>query len=94
MAYGDCRDNVRFTLSDDSGQLRFESFEIVDTSECQLTGVLQEYLVGRPLAKVDLDYLRSWRCTANGECLQAVIRMVCEYQAMFSPERSTGSALC
>ena len=85
MPYGDCRDKIRFALSDESGELRFTSFDIVDMPECQdLARALQEYLLDRPLAEVDLDYLVGLRCRANGECVQGMIRMVDEYQAMFA----------
>jgi len=45
---------------------------------------LREYLMGRPLADVDLEYLRALRCPADGECLRALIEEVHNYQRLFT----------
>jgi hypothetical protein len=80
----DCANKVRFSLSDETGVLRFTSFDIVDVGGfCEIVETLQEYLVSRPLADVDVDYLRKLTCTGNGECLHTVIQMVEEYQQLF-----------
>ena len=79
-----CRDRIRFRLSDDSGSLCFETFEIVNSPECyEFEAALREYLVGRPLATVDVSYLRSLNCTAECECVSAVVREVEVHQRMF-----------
>ena len=84
MSSGDCFDKVRFSLSDESGVLRFQTFDIVGGSDsCEIVEMLQEYLVGRPLTDVDVDYLRGLRCGGNGECVRATIRTVEEYQQLF-----------
>jgi len=81
----DCSNKVRFSLSDESGVLRFNAFDIVDASDsCETLEMLQKYLVGRPLTDVDVDYLRGLGCSGDGECLRAAIRMVEEYQQMFA----------
>ena len=85
MSPGDCFNKVRFSLNDDTGVLRFETFDIVDLPDsCEMVEELQDYLVGRPLADVDMDYLRGLRCSGDGECLRTTIRMVNEYQQLFS----------
>ena len=91
----DCRDKLRFRLNDDSGVLRFLEFEILNASTCQdLAKTLREYLVGRALAEVDLDYLRKLTCAGNGECVQVVIREVQKYQHLFVRNREDQSATC
>ena len=84
MRREDCQDRLRIRLSDRSGDLRFEAFEIVNAPECrEIEAALRCYLVGRPLAEVDLDYLRELRCPANGECARAVIDEVQKCQRLF-----------
>ena len=86
MPAEECHDRLRFRLSDDSGVLRFEEFAIVDGPDCgDMQRALREYLVGRSLAHVDLDYLRGLNCSGDGECLLgAVIREVEKCQHLFS----------
>ena len=55
---------------------------------------LREYLVGRALADVDLEYLRNLACTGNGECVQAVIREVQKYQHLFIRNDDGEPATC
>ena len=92
MSPQECQDRIRFTLSNETGVQRFKDFELIDDSECGEMGkLLREYLVGRPLAKVDLDYLRSLKCPymrslecqENGGCVLAVIDVIREYQDLF-----------
>ena len=80
-----CRDRIRFRLSDDSGALRFEAFAIVNATECgDMERTLREYLVGRKLVDVDLAYLRSLKCPLNGACLFAMLEVVEQHQRLFS----------
>ena len=89
MPSNDCYDKIRFCLSDDSGVLRFETFEITDAPECRgVEQTLRAYLVGRPLSKVDLDYLRTLTCDGDGVCMQAVIGAVEEHQQLFLGTRN------
>jgi len=90
-----CHDKLRFRLNDDSGILRFMEFEIRNAPTCQdVEKTLREYLVGRALAEVDLDYLRKLTCTGNGECMQAVIREVQKYQHLFVRNHEGQPATC
>ena len=90
-----CRDKLRFRLNDGSGSLRFMEFEIRNAPTCQdVEKTLREYLVGRALAEVDLDYLRKLTCTGNGECMQAVIREVQKCQHLFVRNHEDESATC
>ena len=84
MFPGECDDKIRFSLNDETGVLHFRTFEIADAPECgDLDEVLREYLVGRPLANVDLNYLQGLTCSGDGQCLRAVIRVVQQYQHQF-----------
>ena len=92
---GKCKDKLRLRLSDESSILRFEAFEIVGAPQCrEIEATLREYLVGRSLAEVDLDYLRGLTCPADGECVLAVIREVQKYQHLFSGKSKDRSAVC
>ena len=95
MNPGDCINKVRFSLNDDTGVLRFEAFDIVDLPDsCERVEELQEYLVGRPLADVDMDYLRGLRCSGDGECMRAAVRMVQEYQRLFARKPKEARSTC
>lgn len=84
----ECRDRLRFRLNDASGVLRFVEFEIVDTPACRdLETTLRDYLVGRPLAEVDLEYLQELRCAGRCECIHTVIGEVQKHQALFLQDR-------
>jgi hypothetical protein len=84
MKPDDCANRIRVSLSDETGVLRFTSFDIVEVAvSCNILETLQEYLVGRSLADVDVDHLRRLTCSGNGECLRTVISVVEEYQQMF-----------
>ena len=95
MFAGDCRSQLRFRLNDDSGVLRFVEFEILEPSRCGDTeSVLREYLLGRALAEVDVEYLRKLTCAGNGECMQAVIREVEKQQHLFARKSEDQAAAC
>ncbi len=74
---GDCRDKVRFVLSDKTGALRFTDFEIVNAPECNgVARTLREYLLGQPLAELDLGYIREMTCTGNGQCIRDIVSVI------------------
>lgn len=84
MPPSDCYNKIRCSLSDESGDLCFKNFEIVGAPECSdIQERLRTYLVGRPLAAVDLTYLQGLKCPGSGECMGAVIRVVREQQGWF-----------
>ena len=88
MTSQECQDRIRFTLSNATGVQRFKTFELVEGPECAGMGkLLREYLVGRPLAEVDLDYLQSLKCHRNGGCTLEVIEVIQEYQDLFVGHR-------
>jgi len=84
MSPSECNDKIRFSLSDESGVLCFETFAIENAPGCRgVEEELRAYLVGRPLSKVDLGYLRSLTCAGDGVCMRAVIRAIEEHQQLF-----------
>ena len=79
-----CVDNIRFGLSDQSGELRFESFDIVDPPECsEVIDKLREYLIGRSLAEIDITIIRGLECLDSDLCMERVAGMIEEYQEFF-----------
>jgi len=89
----DCYDRIRFSLSDLSGRMRFESFDVVDMPECEdVATSLREYMVRRPLAGVDIERIRSMDCDGRCTCVGEVARVVREQQRLFihtDPPRRT-----
>ena len=95
MCTEDCHDRFRFRLSDDSGVLRFMEIEIRNAPTCRdVERTLREYLVGRALGDVDLEYLRKLACTGDGECMQAVIRELQKCQHLFVRNREGQTTTC
>lgn len=85
---GNCDDNVRFALSDDTGFLHFTAFDIVNSPEC--AGLLEELrakLLGRRLAQIDVAEIQSTSCPGKGQCMQTIVRTITECQDMFLPSR-------
>jgi hypothetical protein len=85
MSGMDCKDNVRFTLSDDTGVLKFKTFDIVNTPACaRLAKQLREYLLARPLREIDMQVVKAMRCPHhNGVCLDVVARVIEEHVEFF-----------
>jgi hypothetical protein len=77
----ECRDRVRCALSDRTGTLRFESFDIVDAPDCaQAAATLRHYLLGRALAEADPDHIRESGREAYPLCARVVAQLVQESQ--------------
>ena len=77
-------DNVRFSLSDDTGDLQFTAFDIVNTPECtSLVDELRTTLFGRPLAQLDVADIQRISCPGNGQCVQTIVRTIMECKDMF-----------
>jgi len=86
---GNCDDNVRFALSDDTGDLHFTAFDIVDAPECAgLVEELSAKLLDRPLAQIDVTEIQSISCSGNGQCMQTIVRTIRECQDMFLRSRA------
>ncbi|MCF7973436.1 MAG: hypothetical protein K9N55_06445 [Phycisphaerae bacterium] len=80
----DCDDNGRFAISDDTGDLHFTAFDIVNAPECdRLVEELRTKLLDRPLAQIDLSEIQKISCLGNGQCMQTIIHTIVECQDMF-----------
>ncbi|MBW2264228.1 MAG: hypothetical protein JRG91_19865 [Deltaproteobacteria bacterium] len=85
MNPSECVDRIRFVLSDRTGVLRVEDFDIVDAPQCSaLAEALKTHLVGRPVAEIDLDHIRSLRCSGDAACMRAIVDAIVEYHEMFA----------
>jgi hypothetical protein len=82
----ECRDNVRFSLSDETGVLKFKTFDIVNTPDCaRLAEELRKYLLARPLREIDVTFVRSMECPQKrGYCIEAVARVLEEHIEFFT----------
>jgi hypothetical protein len=88
MIVNDCDDNVRFALSDDTGDLHFTAFDIVNAPECAgLVEELREKLLGRSLAQIDVAEIQRISCHGKGQCMQTIVRTITECQDMFLQRR-------
>ena len=80
----ECNHSTRFSHSDLSGPMRFDSFDVADIAECKAVAVsLREYLVRRPLAEVDVERIRSMERDGTCLCVREVARVVRERQGLF-----------
>lgn len=88
MTEQECRNKVRCTLSDRTGLLRFESFDIVDAPERgEMAAMLRHYLVGRALAETDAGYIRELGRMTHPLCAQVIAQLVEESQETFIHRR-------
>lgn len=77
-------DGVRFVLSDDSGTMRFERFDILNAPECSaFVTEAQAYLSGRALAEIDMDHVRQLCRGDCPECIAAVEGVLLQYRDLF-----------
>jgi len=84
MTENECRNKVRCALSDRTGQLGFENFDIVNAPECTDTASrIRQYLVGRPLADVDPGRIREIGRDGNPLCARVVAHLVEQSQWTF-----------
>jgi len=80
----ECYDKIRFALSDETGDLRFTAFNIINMPECsQIAETLREKLIGRRLVDIDIAEIQSMTCPGNGQCMTAVVHVIREYQDLF-----------
>lgn len=85
MTADECRDKIRFSLSDKSGSLRFESFEITGALYCQdIADELRRMIISRSLDEIDIAQIRRLRCPGSGQCMRAIADVVAELQQVFA----------
>ena len=88
MSPDDCRNRIRFALSDATGTLRFTCFDIVGAPECRETAeTLRKYVLGRPLAEMDSDHIRRLTCSGNGRCMLDIAGVIEDCRAILLPDR-------
>ena len=88
MTTDECRDKIRFSLSDKSGTLRFEAFDIVDAPDCQgLADAVRRTILGRPLSDIDVGKLPKVFCRGKGQCMLAIADIITEAQSFFVRDR-------
>jgi hypothetical protein len=77
IAMNDCSDNIRYSLSDSDGKLRFVEFEVLGALRgTQLERTLTEYLNGRYLNEVSLDDIpRDW-CIEDRGCIESILEEI------------------
>jgi len=84
----ECVDKIRFALSDKTGVLRVVDFNIVDALQCsEFAEGLKRYLIGRPVVEIDVDYIRSLRCSGDGQCMRAIVDAIAQYHEMFADKK-------
>lgn len=87
------RQRIRFSLSDESGRLRFTRFEIVDSHSCEdFAKSLRAYVLDRPLNEIDLDHVKSLSCAGHEDCVRETVEVIREYRALFSGDGDTQGA--
>lgn len=84
----DCEDKVRYSLSDKSGAIRFEKFDIVGAPKCApVAAALRERLLGRSLEEIDVAELEKMSCSGHGECVRAAVNIIAECKSLFGHAR-------
>lgn len=87
MSEGQCDNKIRYSLSDRSGVLRFEAFDIVDDGELGCKQVAERIcamIIGRPLAEVDVSAIEKIPCSGGAECVKSLANVIRECQGMFT----------
>ena len=80
----ECYDKVRVALSDETGELRFTDFDIINAPECgKLAEELRSKLLGQQLADIDVVEIQKMSCPGNGQCMEAIVNIIAEYQDRF-----------
>ena len=88
----DLRDGIRYSLSDRSGSLCFEAFDVVGVPGAEpLAEQVREMVVGRPLEAVDVEAIQRLGLRHNGRYARAVARAISECQALFAWGQGQGT---
>ena len=88
MTADECRDRIRYSLSDVSGTLRIESFDIADAPDCQnIADEVRSVILGRPIANIDVAELLRIFCPGKRLCVCAIVDAIGEEQALFAGTR-------
>ena len=80
----DCEDKIKFSLSDRGGELRFTEFNIAGDSSCAvMEDRMREYVMARPLAEIDVEFIRSLDCSGGNRCGLAIAKVIEDHQSLF-----------
>jgi len=81
----ECWHRLRAALSDRTGMLRFENFDIVNAPDsAETAATLRHYLVGRALAEKNPAYIRKLGSVTEPVCARPVVQLVRKSQRRFS----------
>lgn len=70
-----CSDNIRYSLSDADGKLRFVEFEVLGSlSGTQMAKTLTDYFLGRHLNEVSLKDLPHDCCVEDRGCIEGILK--------------------
>ena len=87
----DCYNKIRYTLSDESGELKFRTFEMPADHHCGVfVDKLKPYLLGRPLSEIETDVIETLSCGRDGECARTIAAVVREHQEIFLDKEPPG----
>jgi hypothetical protein len=85
IARNDCSDNVRYSLTDSGGKLRFVEFEIVGAlRNTPLARTLTEYFKGRCLEDVFLEDIPKDCCVGDYGCAESILKEITRLQQRLS----------
>ena len=80
----DICDKIRFSLSYQTGELRFSDFNIIAAPEySKLAGELRTILLGQRLADIDVDEILKINCPIDEQCIRVIAHIITEYQMAF-----------
>ena len=70
-----CSDNIRYSLSDSDGKLRFVEFEVLGALRgSQLAKTLTEYFKERHLKDVSLEDIPTDCCIEDRGCIEGILK--------------------
>jgi hypothetical protein len=83
----DCYERIRYTMNDDTGELRFTSFRILGGAECrEVERTLKEYLLSRPLRDLEASRIKRMECPRGRQCIETMAQTVAELQSLVAGE--------
>lgn len=71
-----CQHRVRFSMSDESGTLRFTEFEVKDQEDCSTVRELTSYLLERPAFDIDWEHVARMSAQSPCTCAEDVLSVL------------------
>jgi hypothetical protein len=79
-----CTDNIRYSLSDSGGQLRFTEFEVLGPLKgTKMAKALKSYFKGRNLREVSLEQISINCPIEKRECLDNILKGIVQLKKQF-----------